>query len=233
MFDPATGTWYLRNEVNSGAPDAGVFQYGGVGWIPVVGDWTGSGRTTIGVVDPRTMTWYLRNTNSAGAPDIAAFSYGGVGWKPVVGDWTGGGTTTIGVIDPYGVWYLRASNSAGAPDFAPFPYGLGSWIPVVGHWLIVSAAGLAQGTGANTPPPPRDGALTALGETLAMPSAGNTASSGTAPPSVAGIPVSAGEQALRPWGSALPSGTPVARHAYRAGLVRTAALDDLFATGLK
>src|SRR5262249_41201357 len=28
-------TWYLRNEPGAGAPDAGQFQYGGGGWLPV------------------------------------------------------------------------------------------------------------------------------------------------------------------------------------------------------
>jgi hypothetical protein len=134
MFDPSTATWYLRNELSAGAPDAGVFQYGLPGWIPVVGDWNGDGKTTIGVVDPTTETWYLRNENSAGAPDFPSFQYGAPGWKPVVGDWNGDGTTTIGVQDPAANWYLRNANNAGAPDIPVFAYGLGSWIPQSGFF---------------------------------------------------------------------------------------------------
>jgi uncharacterized delta-60 repeat protein len=135
QFDPATGTWYLRNSNSGGAPTGGQFQYGGVGWIPVVGDWNGDGLVTVGVVDPSTMTWYLRNSNSAGAPDIPPFQYGGIGWIPVVGDWTGNGITTIGVVDPSTMtWYLRNSSSAGAPDIAPFSYGGVGWKPVTGDW---------------------------------------------------------------------------------------------------
>jgi hypothetical protein len=37
VIDPASGTWYLRNEPGAGAPDAGEFAYGGAGWLPVVG----------------------------------------------------------------------------------------------------------------------------------------------------------------------------------------------------
>jgi hypothetical protein len=37
VFDPSTATWYLRSEPNAGAPDAGQFQYGGAGWLPVAG----------------------------------------------------------------------------------------------------------------------------------------------------------------------------------------------------
>src|SRR5436309_2801031 len=99
-FDPGTATWYVRSSNTPGAPDAGQFQYGGPGWLPVVGDWNGDGRTTIGVVDPSTNTWYLRNSNSAGAPDITPFAYGAPGWLPVAGQWSGPGPSGIGVFDP-------------------------------------------------------------------------------------------------------------------------------------
>ncbi len=134
-FDPATGTWYLRNSNSPGAPDIAPFAYGAPGWIPVVGDWDGDGVATVGVFDPATGTWYLRNNNSPGAPDFAPFRYGAPGWVPVVGDWNGDGITTIGVFDPgTAIWYLRNSNSPGAPDFAPFAYGVPGWVPVVGDW---------------------------------------------------------------------------------------------------
>jgi hypothetical protein len=142
-FDPGTGTWYLRNSNSAGAPDAGTFPYGGVGWLPVVGDWNGDGTSTIGVVDPTTMTWYLRNSNSAGAPDITPFRYGAPGWLPVVGDWSYSGHTGIGVFDPTtGTWYLRNETSAGAPDAGQFPYGAPGWLPAAGDWNHTGHAGV-------------------------------------------------------------------------------------------
>ena len=41
MYDPATGTWYLRNALSTGVADM-TFGFGspGAGWLPVVGDWT-------------------------------------------------------------------------------------------------------------------------------------------------------------------------------------------------
>jgi Tol biopolymer transport system component len=134
-FDPATATWYLRNSASAGAPDAGAFQYGGPGWLPVVGDWDGNGSVTVGVVDPATATWYLRNSNSPGAPDVGSFQYGLPGWIPVAGDWNHSGHTGIGMFDPSsGKWYLRNSASAGAPDAGVFAYGGNGWVPVVGDW---------------------------------------------------------------------------------------------------
>src|SRR5262249_59463687 len=100
-FDPGTGTWYLRNRNGPGSPDL-QFPFGGAGWIPVMGDWTGKGLSTVGVVDPTGLNnaaylvWYLRNSNSAGGPDFQPFAFGLVGWIPVVGDWTGSGHTGIG-----------------------------------------------------------------------------------------------------------------------------------------
>jgi hypothetical protein len=52
-----------------------------------VGDWTGQGKTTVGVFDP-SGSWYLRNGNAPGAPDIGPFRYGAGTWYPVAGIWT-------------------------------------------------------------------------------------------------------------------------------------------------
>jgi hypothetical protein len=134
VFDPGTGTWYLRNANSAGPPDAGSFAYGAPGWSGVIGDYAGDGIATVGVVDPAG-TWYLRNANTPGAPDISPFAYGLPGWIPVVGDWDGQGPAGIGAFDPStGVWYLRNTPGPGAPDFTPFAYGLPGWIPVVGDW---------------------------------------------------------------------------------------------------
>jgi hypothetical protein len=81
-------TWYLRNSDSAGAPDYTPFQYGGIGWRVVAGDWTGQGASGIGVFDPSSGAWYLRDLPSSGAPTVAPFPYGGVGWLPVVGQWT-------------------------------------------------------------------------------------------------------------------------------------------------
>jgi hypothetical protein len=159
-IDPNNLTWFLRNSNSAGAPDAGVFNFGSRGWIPVVGDWTGSGRAGIGAFDPTTATWYLRNNPSPGAPDFV-FQYGAAGWIPVVGDWTGDGVDTVGVVDPTGasnasdlVWFLRNSNSAGAPDFTPFNYGPRTWKPITGNWngpSGLTTVGVVDTTGASNP----------------------------------------------------------------------------------
>jgi hypothetical protein len=131
-FDPATATWYLRNEPGPGNPDL-VFQFGSAGAIPVVGDWDGNGTTTVGVYVPATAQWYLRNSNSAGMPDLS-FQYGFPGAIPVVGDWNGNRVDTVGVYNPLtGEWLLRNSPGGGNPDL-DFSFGYPGTQPVVGDW---------------------------------------------------------------------------------------------------
>jgi hypothetical protein len=143
VFDPATGTWYLRNSNSLGPPDAGQFAYGAPGWFALVGDWTGDGQTGPAVVDPKTETWYIRNTNRPGAPDFTPFQFGAPGWVPLAGDWTGTGHYGIGVFDPTtATFYLRNSVSAGGADFI-FKYGAPGWRPVVGDWAGTGKWGVA------------------------------------------------------------------------------------------
>jgi hypothetical protein len=134
VFNPISSSWFLRSSNTSGAADAGAFQYGGLGWFPVVGDWNGNGSTTIGAVDLSTMTWYLRDSNSSG-PATYVFQFGVPGWIPVVGDWDGMGHTGVGAFDPTtATWYLRDFPSSGSPTSPPFVYGAAGWTPVTGDW---------------------------------------------------------------------------------------------------
>jgi V8-like Glu-specific endopeptidase len=135
VFDPTTGTWYLRDSNSPGGPDVTPFAYGAPGWVGVSGDWDGNGSDTVGVVNPATMTWYLKNSNTSGAPDITPFAYGAPGWVPLAGDWDGNGTTTVGAFDPNtATWYLKNDNNPGQPSITPFRYGAPGWVPVVGDW---------------------------------------------------------------------------------------------------
>jgi uncharacterized delta-60 repeat protein len=143
VFDPASATWYLHSGASAGAPDAGVFRYGGPGWLPLAGDWQGSGQAGIGVYDPSTATWYLRNEAGAGAPDAGVFAYGVAGWLPLTGDWNNSGQAGIGVYDPTtATWYLRNEPDAGAPDAGVFRYGFAGAIPVVGDWTGTGHLGI-------------------------------------------------------------------------------------------
>jgi len=156
LYDPTTSTFYLKDSNSTGYANA-VFTYDPssttASWIPLVGDWTGSGVTTIGLYDPATSTFYLRNSNSSGSADTV-FTYGapGAGLVPIAGDWTGSGVTTVGLYDPAtSTFYLKDSNSGGYAD-SVFVYGPAdtspTWTPVVGDWngSGVSTVGLYNPT---------------------------------------------------------------------------------------
>ena len=107
--------------------------FGGVGDLPIVGDWDGDGVDTIGVYRPSDATFLLRNSNTAGNPDLVA-AFGFPTAIPLVGDWDGDGDTTIGVVDPASAgFFLRNENAAGNPDFQ-FVFGLAGDLPVAGDW---------------------------------------------------------------------------------------------------
>jgi hypothetical protein len=151
VFDPNTATWYIHEVNAAGAPSVQPFQYGLPGWIPLTGDWTGSGGRGIGVFDPTKATFYLRNETSAGAPDAGVFQYGLPGWKPIIGNWSGRSGDGIGVFDPTtATFYLRNERSAGAPDAGVFQYGAPGWIPLAGNWYRSPTSG-ATGIGVYDP----------------------------------------------------------------------------------
>jgi hypothetical protein len=64
-------------------------------WKPVVGDWSGKGKWTIGAVDPsgardtvnhRDAYWFLSDDNHN--VSYMPFAYGYAAWTPLAGGWT-------------------------------------------------------------------------------------------------------------------------------------------------
>ena len=113
------------------------------GDIPVVGDWSGSGTTKIGIF--RSGYFWLLDTNGDGVFDTGdqAFAYGGApGDVPVVGDWCGNGIAKVGVVRPFvtggtpAFWILDANNDhlIDSGDLI-FAFGdIAGDVPVVGDW---------------------------------------------------------------------------------------------------
>ena len=126
------GVWYLDYD-NDGVADKWI-SYGSSTDIPVVGDWNGNGRDTIGLFTPSNRVWYLDYDND-GVPE-KLISYGSSTDIPVVGDWNGDGRDTIGLFRPSNrVWYLDYNND-GSPD-RWISYGSSTDIPVTGDWYKV------------------------------------------------------------------------------------------------
>jgi hypothetical protein len=53
VYRPATGEWFIRGQA--------IVQWGGLGDVPVPGDYNGDGITDIAVFRPSTMTWFVMN----------------------------------------------------------------------------------------------------------------------------------------------------------------------------
>jgi hypothetical protein len=164
VFDPATGTWYLRSSATAGPPDVGVFRYGAPGWLPVAGDWGHSGHSGIGVYDPATATWYLRTEPGAGAPDAGQFAYGGAGASPLAqhldaagGEGPGGEPLGQGQLQAAVAGALARLAAAGADpgllaSLASASYGVAALPPgvlgltdVAGRHVLVSADAAGHG----------------------------------------------------------------------------------------
>jgi hypothetical protein len=148
LFESGNSMFFMHDSDTPG-PAESMFNYGPSGphvvsmasWIPLVGDWNGTGVDTVGLYDPNTSTFYLHYTNAAGAADVT-FVYGFAGSQtsgylvPLVGDWTGSGVDTVGLYDPRtATFFLRDSNTPGPADstFVYGPAGL-NWIPLAGDW---------------------------------------------------------------------------------------------------
>jgi len=140
------GMWYLDLD-NSGTwsgcgTDGCWGPFGGLPLdIPVVGDWTGDGKSKIGFY--RQGMWYLDLNGNGGwdgcGIDACLGPFGGYGIDvPVAGDWTGNGLTKVGIYRQ-GMWYLDKNGNGswdgcGTDDcLGPFG-GLSLDVPVVGDW---------------------------------------------------------------------------------------------------
>jgi hypothetical protein len=168
LYRPSTGTWFLDyngNGIFDGPTVDRQYQYGGLaGDIPVVGDWSGTGSSKVGIF--RSGFLWLLDANGNGMFDAgdAAFGFGGVtgcigslpGYYssepagscdiPVVGDWNQGGTTKVGIVraapgtsQPF-LWILDTTGAKAYVESGPnastvFAFGgIPGDLPVVGGW---------------------------------------------------------------------------------------------------
>ena len=103
--------------------------FGERGDTPLVGDWRGTGKDTIGVW--RKGTFYLSST-IGGAPNAndIVIQYGLATDTPVI--WKHDGKDTIGVYRN-GTFFLKKENAPGGADLS-FDYGTTGDSPVMGDW---------------------------------------------------------------------------------------------------
>jgi hypothetical protein len=133
MWDPDDHSFHLAG-TNAGGASRWAFQYGAQGDLPVIGDWNGDGKDSVGIFRPDVAEFHLSNDLDGVGASNFAFKYGQTGDIPVAGDWDGDGKDTVGVWRP-GVAEFHLSDTLvnGPSDYA-FKYGEVGDLPVVGDW---------------------------------------------------------------------------------------------------
>ena len=163
VYRPSTGTWYIDAN-NNGVWDgvAGgdfIWTFGQANPTtttdyPIVGDWTGDGKSKIGVMRcPLVLgacTFYLDAGNKHAWDPTTAITatYGQTGDIPVANNWnhTGmndqiGAVRCAGTLAVPGVctWYVNASGTFVYNNDPTYLYGQKGDLPIVGNWFGTTA----------------------------------------------------------------------------------------------
>jgi hypothetical protein len=138
VFRPSTAQWFLDINGNGVYDPAGgdkVGTFGVAGDIPVVGDWTGSGVTRVGIF--RSGLWELDSNGDLAFDSGDASGYFGVsGDQPIVGKWTAGGPTKIGIFRPSTNLWSQDTNGdvTWEPSDLSGVFGQSGDMPILGDW---------------------------------------------------------------------------------------------------
>jgi len=136
--NPATGLidWYLDpTRTPNSNPRSRPFGLISRGDKPVVGDWNGDGKDTLGVAHSNPangyLTWRLDANGDPTEDEVLNFGLWNTGDIPVVGDWNGDGKDNLGVVRTENgglTWYLDLDKDPAAERTRKF--GLAGDIPV-------------------------------------------------------------------------------------------------------
>jgi hypothetical protein len=86
VYRPSTAEWFVRfSSTNFSYWNYGMYQWGGVGDIPLATDFDGDGRTDLVVYRPSNASWYVRYSSSSYSyTNWVAHQWGGQGDVPIV-----------------------------------------------------------------------------------------------------------------------------------------------------
>ncbi|MBN2114734.1 MAG: murein L,D-transpeptidase [Acidimicrobiia bacterium] len=116
LFDPATGEWYLRDDVGR---TTRIARFGGAGVVPLMGDWDGDGIDTPAVYRSAAGRLFIRNGRSPVSFVHPILSDG----IPVVADFDGDGRDTVSVAKG-GLLFVNdqlGTTPNGSLTLDPFP----------------------------------------------------------------------------------------------------------------
>jgi hypothetical protein len=131
-FTTPRPTFYLSS--SNTAPNGNIITpFDKPGDIPIVGDWTGQGKDTIGLYRPSTREFILSNSNTAPTANVDV-TFGNPGDIPIVGDWTGQGKDTIGLYRPSTHEFILSNSNTSPTGNIIVTFGNPGDIPLVGDW---------------------------------------------------------------------------------------------------
>ncbi|MHB8625264.1 MAG: hypothetical protein ACYDBJ_11350 [Aggregatilineales bacterium] len=138
VYRSGNNTFYLRNSNTTGIADltaALTISGSGSQYLPVVGDWLGTGIDSIGLYNQTNGQFLLRNTNTPGSAD-EQFVLGQAGDQPLAGHWTTALTHDgVGVFRPSnGLLYLKNTLSTGYGDYT-MVLGVPGDVGIAGDWI--------------------------------------------------------------------------------------------------
>jgi hypothetical protein len=153
VYQESTGNWYILRL----ADRAQLVEWiGGPGYAPAPGDFTGDGRTDLGVYRAGSGTWYLREVTNDWITVLG--TWGNQWYEPVPGDYDGDGKTDFMVYqESAGFWYLKRSSNGqvvsgqfGGPGFRPHPGDYDGdgvadaaiYDELTGRWYIITVSGV-------------------------------------------------------------------------------------------
>ncbi len=149
VFYTGAGTFFGRDALTTGGVDRTAYMDANPGWLPISGDWDGSGTDGLGIYNVTTGAFFLANSfpDQPATPLAAEYSFfmsvDGADFWPVAGDWDGDGSDGVGIVNKTtGAMFLVDDVVSGGLSgaFLGSDYGLfmieamSDWLPIAGNW---------------------------------------------------------------------------------------------------